>query len=203
MAARNAARRQPAAAQRAVLFERFNSVRGATWIIAAGRGEQRAQGDLVPANEKNEHGTHFSRRPVSNVGRRRRHCVVGACRAVADRSDVGAQCVELGRVRLAACTNRNIGCLTRAQRRQQLDARELSQATFESVAIHCGMLVTRHDDPNARNAERGSEEPDIEIRGPDSFPLSNDSLYVEAPRQPMLSRKAEAVVTRLRTCLAA
>ena len=66
-----------------------------------------------------------------------------------------------------------------------------------------GVLVTRHDDPNARNAKRGSQNPDIEIRGPNSLPLSNDSLYVEAPRQAMLSRKTEAVVTRLRTCLAA
>ena len=65
------------------------------------------------------------------------------------------------------------------------------------------MLMTRHNDPDARKTEWGSVDPDIEIHGPDALPLSNDCLYVEAPRETMLARETEAVVTRLRTCLAA
>lgn len=90
-----------------------------------------------------------------------------------------------------------------AKHRQQLQANELAKAPLEAVAIDGGVLVTRHDDPDAGNAKRGSEDPDIEMYGPDSLPLSNDGLYVEAPRQPVATRKIEAVVTRLRTCLAA
>jgi hypothetical protein len=65
------------------------------------------------------------------------------------------------------------------------------------------MLMARHNDSDARKTERGSMDPDIEIRGPDTLPLSNDCLYVDSPREAMLARKTEAVVTRLRTCLAA
>jgi hypothetical protein len=124
-------------------------------------------------------------------------------RSVADRDDVTTQRVERDIVRLAPSTNGDVHRGALMQSRQQLHARELTQATLESVAIHGGMLMTRHDDPDARKTERGSVDPDIEIRGPDSLPLSKDGLYVEAPREPMLARKAEAVVTRLRTCLAA
>jgi hypothetical protein len=65
------------------------------------------------------------------------------------------------------------------------------------------MLVSRHDDANARNAERGSEDPDIEMYGPNSLPLSNDGLKILRARQPLATREPKAVVTRLRTCLAA
>jgi hypothetical protein len=63
--------------------------------------------------------------------------------------------------------------------------------------------MARHNDPDARKPKRGSEDSDIEVRSPNTLPLSNDALYVGASRQPMLSREPKAVVTRLRTCLAA
>ena len=63
--------------------------------------------------------------------------------------------------------------------------------------------MSRHDDPDTRRAKRGGDDPDVQVRGPNSLPLSNDGLYVGAPRQPVATRKFEAVVTRLRTCLAA
>jgi hypothetical protein len=50
--------------------------------------------------------------------------------------------------------------------------------------------------------ERGSEGSDVEMHGPNSLPLSNDSLQVEAPRQSVATRKSEALIRRLRTCLA-
>ena len=64
------------------------------------------------------------------------------------------------------------------------------------------MTVTWNDDANARMRERGSEGSDIEMHGPNSLPLSNDRLQVEAPRQPIATRKTEALIRRLRTCLA-
>ena len=60
--------------------------------------------------------------------------------------------------------------------------------------------MTRNDDPHSRKCERGSEDADVEMHGPNSLPLSNDGLYVGAPRQSVATRKAKAVVTRLRTC---
>jgi hypothetical protein len=88
------------------------------------------------------------------------------------------------------------------EHRQQLDADQFAKTALESVSIHRRVSVTRNDDANARMRERGSEGSDIEMHGPNSLPLSNDSLQVEAPRQPMATRKTEILVRRLRTCLA-
>jgi hypothetical protein len=62
------------------------------------------------------------------------------------------------------------------------------------------MLVFGHHNANPRSAERGSEDSDIEMHGPNSLPLSNDGLYLGAARQPVVTRKTEVLVTRLRTC---
>jgi hypothetical protein len=135
--------------------------------------------------------------------RRAGNGVVGDIRrAVADRDDVAAETIEACVVGFAPRANGDVS-RTVAKRRQQFDPDELPQATFESVAVDRGVLMARHDDPDARKTKRGSEDSDIEIRSPNPLPLSNDVLYIEAPRQPMLPRIAEAVVTRLRTCLAA
>jgi len=64
------------------------------------------------------------------------------------------------------------------------------------------MPVARNDNPNARMSKRGSEGSDIEVHGPNSLPLSNNSLQIESPRQSVATRKSEARVRRLRTCLA-
>src|SRR5690242_7807129 len=58
IAARDALRRQPYALDRPMFLERFDGVRGAAWIITAGRRKQRAQRDLVAADQKNQHGAH-------------------------------------------------------------------------------------------------------------------------------------------------
>jgi hypothetical protein len=62
------------------------------------------------------------------------------------------------------------------------------------------VLVTRHDNPDSRRAERGSEDPDIEMCGPNSLPLSNDGLNVGTPRQLVATRKTKTVVRPRRTC---
>jgi hypothetical protein len=87
-----------------------------------------------------------------------------------------------------------------AKSREKLESHELAQPALEPVAIDGGVLVARHDDSNARRAKRGSEDADIEMYGPNSLPLSNDSLYLEAPRQLVATRKTKTVVMRLRIC---
>jgi hypothetical protein len=62
------------------------------------------------------------------------------------------------------------------------------------------VLMQGNDDPDAGKTKRGSEDPDVEVRGPNSLPLSNDGLYVGPPRQPVPARIAEAVVMRRRIC---
>jgi hypothetical protein len=121
---------------------------------------------------------------------------------VDDGSDVGAKRIEHGSISFAAGSNGDVDSSRRSHYRQQLNARKLAEAALEPVSIHCRVLMTRNHDPDARNAERGSEDPDIEMNGPNSLPLSNDGLNIRTPRQPMPARKVEAVVRRPRTCLA-
>jgi hypothetical protein len=208
MTARDSPRRQPTAAQRAVLFERFDRICGAAWIITARGGQERTQRHLISANEENENGTHIRGAVVSGPfhGRRIRLTrlnVADLRGALTDRDDVNAQRIELGIVGLAPSTNGDVECRTVAEGRQQFRSRELTEPTLQSVAIDCGVMMTRHDDPDARKTKRGSVDPDIEMHGPDSLPLSKDDLYVGPPRETMLPRETIAVLTRLRTCLAA
>jgi len=72
--------------------------------------------------------------------------------------------------------------------------------------------MARNDDADARKAKRGSEDSGIEMRRPNSLPLSNDGLNVSAPRQSVAARKTKAAagaagaagaasaVRRLRIC---
>jgi len=39
--------------------------------------------------------------------------------------------------------------------------------------------------------ERGSDDPDIEMTGPNTLPLSRDALQVRASRDACMARKAE------------
>jgi hypothetical protein len=80
------------------------------------------------------------------------------------------------RIRLTPSANRDVHCRDPTYRREQLEARELSQAALESVPIDGRVLMTRHDDSDARKSERGSENPHVEVHGPNSLPLSNDGL---------------------------
>jgi hypothetical protein len=193
MTARKTTQGKPATAKRTVAFERLDGVGGAAWIITARGGQERGQRHLISANEQDERGPHVELRP-------------GAGDTRLDRLHVRSQCVERRGVRVVPRANGDVDRRLRsrrargAQRRQELDAHELPEAALEAIAIDGGVLVTRHDDPDARRAERGSEDPDIEMHGPNSLPLSNDGLYVRAPRQPVATRKSKAVVMRLRTC---
>ncbi len=65
-----------------------------------------------------------------------------------DRQHVGAQRGKIGGICIAPRTNRDIGWRCAAERGQQLDARQLFQATLQSIAIDRRVLMTGHNDSN-------------------------------------------------------
>ncbi len=62
------------------------------------------------------------------------------------------------------------------KRRDETYTYELAKLAFQSIALDGRMLMLWHHDSDARMIERGSEDPDVEMPGPDSLPLSNDGL---------------------------
>jgi hypothetical protein len=174
MAAGNTARRKPGATQRSVALERFNRVRGAAWIIAAGGRQERRQRDLVAADEQNEKGAHelttlreqrgAGAGPVTERGRK----------PPLDRPNIGAERVDLGVIRLMARPNCDIDRRLNAKGGEELDTDHLAESTLQSIAIDCCVLIARYDDPDPRSAERGSEYTDVEMHGPNSLPLLDD-----------------------------
>ncbi len=123
-----------------------------------------------------------------------------------DGIDVHGDALEPGRVGVAASPNRDIVRRVRAptKHRQQTKPHELPQPTLESVAFDRGVVMSWHDDPDARTRERGREHTYVEVRRADSPPLLHNSLNVEAPGEASLARKSEAPlpVRRRRTCSA-
>jgi hypothetical protein len=96
--------------------------------------------------------------------------------------DIRAEPVELGGVRFLSGSNCHVDSESRPQRRKQLDADELPESPLEAVPIYCGMSMTRNDDAHAWMSERGSEDSDVEVHGPDSLPLLNGRFQVGSPR---------------------
>jgi hypothetical protein len=93
-----------------------------------------------------------------------------------NRQDVVAQSVHRRRVCFPPGPDSNVDRWSNPKCWKQLDAGELAQTPLESVAIDGRVLVSGDHDPNAGKAKRGSEDSDIEMRGPNSLPLSNDGL---------------------------
>ena len=170
-------------------FECFDRVRGAAWIIAAGRRQQRRQCHLISANHQHEKSSHTELRRRSIQGD-----------TGLNEQYISTQRVDVGCIRVSARADRDVHHHAGAQHGKQIDAHELTEPALEPVAIHCGVFVTRHHDPHSRKRERGSEDAHVEMRGPNSLPLANDGLNVEAFRQSVTTRKAKTIVTRLRTC---
>ena len=190
MAARDTTHGKPATTERTVTLKRLDGIRGAAWIITARGWKQRGERYLITAHEQNEQGAHEQTlRRVAAVGD-----------AGSNGDHVRAQPVDGGGVRFAPRANRQIDGGPFAKRREQLDAHELAKPALEAISIDSRSLVTGHHDTHAWKFERGSDDPDIEVHGPNSLPLSNDGLYVGAPRQPIATRKRKSAVMRLRTC---
>ena len=102
--------------------------------------------------------------------------------------DICFQRVERRPIRFWTSTNDDIHYWSR---RQQACTNELAQASLESIAVHSGFRVTRHDDSNACMSERGSKYPNVEMSRSDSLPLSRNFLDLRAAREPMAPWKGE------------
>jgi hypothetical protein len=190
VAARDTTQRKPATTQRTVTLKRLDGIRGAAWIITARGWKQRGKRHLVAAHKQNEQSAHErTLREVAGVGD-----------AGSNGDHVRSQSVDRGGVRLASRANGEIDGGLFAKRRKKFDTHELSQAPFQSIAIDGRALMARDNDTNAWKLERGSDDPDIEMYGPNTLPLSNDGLYVGAPRQSISTREGKSAVMRLRTC---
>lgn len=120
-------------------------------------------------------------------------------------ADVITQRVEGGVIRRRTRANRNVTWRDRAQSGKKLEAHELAKPSLHTVSANSAVFVTRNHDRDPRMTKRGSENSDIEVRRPNTPPLSNDILDVGTSRQSLPAREAKAArpVRRLRTCLAA
>ena len=170
-------------------FECFDRVRGAAWIITAGWRKQRRERHLIPANHEHEKRSHteLRRRGIrGDTGLNEQY--------------ISTQRVDVGYIRLGASADRHVHRDACAQHRKQIHAHELAQPALEPIPIDGRLFVTRNYDPYSRKCERGSEDAHVEMRSPNSLPLANDGLNVEAFRQSVTTRKAKTIVTRLRTC---
>ena len=76
---------------------------------------------------------------------------------------------------------------------------DFSEAALQSIAVHRGLSVSRHDDAHSGKAERGSARPDREVPGSYDFPLLLDALDLCAATDALRPRKAQARFTRRRT----
>jgi hypothetical protein len=202
VATRNTTQGKPATTYGAVSFDRFDGVRGTAWIITARGRQERRERDLIAADQENEGGSHAPSRLNRIADALTLHFTGAAATREAglNRVYVVAQPFRRRLVRFLSRANRDIHRRLRAQRGQELDTHDLTKPALEPVPIDSGMLMPRHDDPDTRRAKSGGDDPDIEMRGPNSLPLSNDGLYIEASRQPVATRKTKSVAMRLRTC---
>ena len=65
--------------------------------------------------------------------------------------------------------------------REKTRSRQLTQATFYPVPRHCRLSEARNDQPDTSSwtflkHERGSDDPNLEVRGSDTLPLLRDTL---------------------------
>jgi hypothetical protein len=87
------------------------------------------------------------------------------------------------------------------QRREHVKPYDFPQASFHPIAIHCGIRIPWNDDPRAGVTQKGSDVPNLEVRGSESLPFLANCLQFSFPRQPAGARKA-AAIRRRRTSMA-
>lgn len=101
-----------------------------------------------------------------------------------------------------------VSCVRRRQRAhdhvdvrqcgEHIDPYDFAKPAFHAIALHGRVRIFRHDDPCPGVTQKGSDEPNLEMRGSESLPLQADSLERAVPRKPKGSREA-ATVRCLRT----
>ena len=166
MAPGDAANRQPAASQRAVLLQRLDRVCGTRWIIAARWWKQRREADLIRANEQNENPAHHDS-PLN--------ATAGAQALLAEFRDASRVCRW----------KRTHDHIDVRQNGEHVESYDFAKAAFHAITIDGGVRVSRHDDSRPGMAQKGNDEPNIEVRGSEPLPVQADLLERAFPRQPM------------------
>jgi hypothetical protein len=77
--------------------------------------------------------------------------------------------------------------------REHIESYDLAEPPFHPVAIDCGMRIPRHYDTCPGMMQKGSDVPNLEMRGSDSLPLQADRLERAFSRQSESTRKAAVV----------
>jgi hypothetical protein len=116
------------------------------------------------------------------------------------RTDIGELSCDCAKREVVSTGPRANHEVARGEMGQQFDSHDFSHASLQLVAIHSAVAMAWDDDPDPWRPERGSEMTDVEVPTPNSLPLSNDGFQFALARQPMLPRKASAIVRPRRTC---
>ncbi len=86
--------------------------------------------------------------------------------------------------------------------REHVQPYDFAQATFHAVARDAVVGILGHDDPDPGMTQKGSDVPDLEIRGPESLPLQTNGVELSRTRQARRAREP-AVIRPRRTSTAA
>jgi hypothetical protein len=76
---------------------------------------------------------------------------------------------------------------------EHVETYDFAKAAFHAIAIDGGVRVPRHDDSRSRMTKKGSDVPNLEVRGSESLPVQPDRFERAFPRQPICARKAATV----------
>ncbi len=79
------------------------------------------------------------------------------------------------------------------ENREHFQPYDFTQPAFHAIAIDRVVRILRHDDAGPCMTQKGSDVPNLEMRGSDSLPLQADRLERAFPRQPKAARKAAMV----------
>ena len=76
---------------------------------------------------------------------------------------------------------------------------DFAKAPFQPISLHRTVRVAGHDESHARGMQKGSDVPNLEVRGSESLPLLAYPLELSPSRQPSGARKAAVRPRRIST----
>jgi hypothetical protein len=115
-----------------------------------------------------------------------------APRVAPDPLHLPSQRLERGAVRLGTGPDDEIPSPPeRGEGGEQSGAAQLAQPSLEAVPVDGRALVARDDEPHAHERQKGSEDADLEVLGPDPLPFASYGVQLRRPCQAPLAREAE------------
>ena len=176
---------QPAPSHRAMLLQCLDRVGGAAWIIAASGWQVGRNHHLIRTNNRDKGLTHRRLTVPSKAG----------TRANALFAQLGETCVIRRRKR----AHDHVGGV---QRRKDVQSDNLPKPSLHSISFRRIVRKTGHDNAGPRLKQKGSDIPNLEVRGPESLPFLSYHCELRGAGQPPYSREPTAV-RRRRTLTAA